>query len=139
MLNKLYKVAVLATAFTLGSIQSALASSNLIMNPETGALLTFSNGCDGRSDFPHISSHVPGTVNVEALTECPGKKVTVSTTLPRKLWWFIDESVTLTKSSFAQVKVNVSMKCKWKLGEKPIKYIVQSIHSDSNGEFGRTR
>src|SRR4051794_21715336 len=43
-------------------------------------------GCYGQTDQPHPSTHVPGTVNVQARTVCPGFAVYVSTALYRDRW-----------------------------------------------------
>lgn len=112
------------------SVNQALAPSQKI---------SFGPGCDGRSDYPHISVHVPRTVNVVALTECPGRMVTLVMTLSRKGWWIFRESRTVSKRGFERVLGNVALACKWKKGQAKIEYIVSSVHGDDSGEIARTR
>ena len=104
-----------------------------------GMRIAFGRGCDGQTDQAHISKHVPGTVNVEALTECPGEQVFIQTTISRHRWWFLNDSKTVNGKGFARVKVNVALACKWKLGDSPITYVVTSRHSNSKGERQITR
>ncbi len=112
-----------------------------ISNSTTQALAEAASqsNCFGRTDLPHVSTHFPNTVNVQAVTECPGQSVTIMTTLSRKRWWLFNESKTVTVTSFGKVKANVSLVCKWKSGGSEISYVATSFHSDSHGEFARTR
>ena len=96
------------------------------------------NGCGGRSDYPHISAHVPNTVNVTASTTCEGVQVSIETTLSRKGWFIFRESVTKKSSGFSKVSVNVSLPCKWRVGNPPIEYIVSSFHKEARGATATT-
>ena len=141
-MNQISALLAFITFFSASNFtQSFAANTNFKPLVNTNALkhIIFGNGCGGRSDYPHISKHFPGTVNVTALSECPGKEVTVSTTLSRKGWWIFREGRNLTKSGFRRVIVNVALNCKWREGGAPIEYIVESVHYDKDGEFGRTR
>ena len=95
--------------------------------------ISFGRGCDGHTDYPHESTHFPLTVNVEALTECPGQEVSITTTISRSRWWIFNEAKSVSAKGFQRVKVNVSLPCKWKIGQPPILYVVISHHSDSKG------
>lgn len=112
-------------------------SSNLVGSIDEK--ISFGHGCDGRTDYPHESSHVLFTVNVEALTECPSQEVSITTTISRPAWWFFSESKSITSRGFERVKVNVSLPCKWKNGQRPITYVVTSHHSNSRGEQAITK
>jgi hypothetical protein len=113
---------------------------NLLSSPSHfDERVTLGADCFGRSDYPHISTHVPGTVNVMAETSCPGKKVSVRTTLSRRGWLFFRETVSRAKSDQNSVKVSVALKCKWKPGQSPIEYIVESIHQEGSGGSAVTR
>ena len=96
-------------------------------------------GCEGRTDNPHISTHVPGTVNVSASTKCIGSQVTVETSLSRSGWFIFRDSVTKKVSGESQVSVNVSLPCRWKPGKAPIEYVVISNHWESGGASAITR
>lgn len=122
-------------------------SSNASMNPiqthssqaRIGEKVILASECAGRSDYPHISTHVPRTVNVIAETICPGRRVSVRTTLSHRGWLFFRETASDSKSGMGSVRVNVAMKCKWKSGESPIEYVVESVHRDETGASGVTR
>ena len=95
--------------------------------------ISFGRGCDGQTDYPHESKHIPLTVNVEALNECPGREVFITTTISRHGWWIFNETNTVSGKGFGRIKVNVALPCKWKSGQAPILYVVTSHHSDSSG------
>ena len=104
-----------------------------------GKKVQLDGDCFGRTDFPHISTHVPLTVNVHAVTHCPGKKVTVRTVLLRHSWWIFNEVQRVEKSGFGDVEVNVSLPCKWKKGQRAIEYTAYSYHNDSVMEVAGTK
>ena len=143
---KKYAYFSVATVFLLIGLPVAL-SSNASLNPiqnyslqvRIGEKLILGGECWGRSDYPHISTHVPRTVNVIAETVSPGGKVSVRTTLSRHGWLFFRETASGSKSGIGSVRVNVAMKCKWKSGESPIGYVVESVHHDESGASGVTR
>ncbi|CAN2183128.1 hypothetical protein MCEMRE203_00336 [Candidatus Nanopelagicaceae bacterium] len=89
-------------------------------------------GCFGITDIPHLSKHVPGTVNVVAATICPGRKVFVTSTLVR-ITTFGSQSRTKTNQGIGRTTVSVSFKCSWKPGDRPIRYEVSSKYSESSG------
>ncbi len=94
--------------------------------------------CWGRSDYPHISTHVPRTVNVVAETACPGGAVSVRTTLSRPGWFIFRQSVTSIKTGINSVRTNVALQCRWRRGDSPIEYVVKSEHRDDTGAIGFT-
>lgn len=124
---------------TLSSTTSMNATQSYSSSGSLGMKVTLDVGCMGRSDYPHISAHVSRTVNVIAETICPGRKVSVRTTLSRRGWPFFREMASVSKSGMGSVRVNVAMKCKWKTGESPIEYVVESVHRDQTGASGVTR
>lgn len=52
-----------------------------------GATPALTYNCYGQTDQPHLSTHVPGTVNVTARTVCSGHVVYVTTNLYRSRWY----------------------------------------------------
>ena len=116
--------------------QSQSNSGNL--NGDTSKKASFGINCDGRTDLPHVSTHVPNTVNVTAVTECPNQEVYITTSISRHGWWIFPESKSISKKGFQKVVVNVSLPCKWKRGEPPILYVVKSSHRDAAGASAPT-
>jgi hypothetical protein len=104
-----------------------------------GKKVKLDGDCFGRTDFPHISTHIPFTVNVHAVTHCPGQKVTVRTVLLRHSWWIFNEVQKMEKSGFGDVEVNVALPCKWKKGQPAIEYTAYSYHNDSVMEVAGTK
>ena len=92
----------------------------------------FSEICYGQTDFPHLSRHFPGTVNVTARTGCTSGMAYVKTTLTR-LGPPSTTHVMKQKQATGHVEVNVSMKCTWLLGSPRITYIAESIHIAASG------
>lgn len=143
---KKYAYFSVATMFLSIGLPVAL-SSNASLNPiqnyssqvRIGEKLILGSECWGRSDYPHISTHVPRTVNVIAETVCPGGIVSVRTTLSRHGWLFFREAASGSKTGIGSVRINVALKCKWKSGEPLIGYMVESVHRDESGASGVTR
>ena len=97
----------------------------------------FSTVCEGVSDLPHKSTHVKGTVNVQARTTCPGKGVEISSRLTRT-YRGIKTSVTKGNYGNGRTSVNLSMNCIWTKGTKKIRYEIRSTHTLSDGRVGVT-
>lgn len=87
--------------------------------------------CTGRTDYPHLSKHVPGTVNVEATIKCPGREVTIVLSLTRVT---LNGNKTSYKSKIGNSKmtINASMPCTWKKGV-PYRYIASAIYTEASG------
>lgn len=98
--------------------------------------------CIHTSEKPHISKHVPGTVNVTGRTICKGissgRSLRVTVTLTREDG---GNTLPITKSSsgVGAVIVNVAMPCIWKRKQSLIKYTITTTHKMSNGKTGKTR
>lgn len=98
--------------------------------------------CVLTSEIPHISRHVPGTVNVTGRTVCKGfsagRNLRVTVTLTREDG---GNTLPITKSNtgIGTVIVNVSMPCIWKRRQSLIKYTITTAHKMSNGKTGTTR
>ena len=71
----------------------------------------FQSSCYGQTDRPHLSSHVPGTVNVIARTVCPGESVYVETALYRDRWYGLQFLDSGSKSAFGSVSTNAAWNC----------------------------
>lgn len=97
--------------------------------------------CILSSEKPHLSAHVPGTMNVTGRTVCKGisagRNLQVSVTLIRG-----DGGNTppVTKSSRGSgtVIVNIAMPCIWRRGDAKVKYTITTVHKMSNGKSGKT-
>jgi|GEM_PF-2090533 len=100
--------------------------------------ISFGRGCDGQTDNAHESKHVPRTVNVEALTECPKQEVSITTTISRHGWWIFPDTKSVSGQGYQKVEVNVALPCKWRKGQPSILYVVISHHSDSEGQQENT-
>ena len=94
--------------------------------------------CYGKSDFPHVSSHVPGTVNVVTRTICPGKFVTVQGTLYRKGWFIFRHSRSVYGSGTGKAQINVALPCTWKPGMKAVHYWFAGAHQAAGSYMGAT-
>lgn len=97
--------------------------------------------CYLSSEIPHLSGHVPGTMNVSGRTVCKGisgsRVLSVKVTLKRE---FGAKSKEITKSArgTGSVIVYVSMPCIWKKGQPSIKYEVLTFHKLSSGKTALT-
>lgn len=92
--------------------------------------------CDHSSEIPHLSEHVPGTMNVSGRTVCRGNskmwKVSVRVTVVRH-----DGGNTpkITKSASGNGKAiaNVSMPCIWSRKQSKILYTITTVHTVPGG------
>lgn len=138
--SKLLILVLLPTIAILAKVEASTQPSKpdpaVLLNP--GKRVIFAPGCYGRTDKPHISTHVPGTVNVVSTTFCPGEMVEVTTQLWRDHWIFFKTKKKITKRGFGSVTVNVALPCIWKPGHPKILYYVLSDHSDDHGNRGGT-
>jgi hypothetical protein len=123
--------------FTM-AITSIDASSNSIANkPVQTFKQSYLQGarilkdCTGKTDYPHISKHVPGTVNVEATIKCPGREVTIVLSLTRIT---LKGNKTSFKSKIGNSKmtINASLPCTWKKGV-PFRYVASAIYTEASG------
>jgi hypothetical protein len=99
--------------------------------------ITFPGECYGRSDKPHISMHVPGTVNVVARTFCPKTGVSISSRLVR-IYQGVEVEKSASKNGVGLVTLSISMKCIWREGMPLIRYRIYSKHRLTNGRTGET-
>ena len=99
--------------------------------------IAFPGECYGRSDIPHISTHVPGTVNVLTRTFCPKMGVSISSRLVRTFQG-IEVEKTASRNGTGLVTLSISMKCIWKKGMPAIQYNIYSTHRLTNGRSGET-
>jgi hypothetical protein len=124
---------VLTVAATLISVNTNLAASK----PVKAYKQTYLQGvrilkdCTGKTDYPHISKHVPGTVNVEATIKCPGREVTIVLSLTRIT---LKGNKTSFKSKIGNSKmtINASLPCTWKKGI-PFRYVASAIYTEASG------
>jgi hypothetical protein len=135
---------ILVTALLLTSTQTiAVAEPPVNNDPNQGVPGKFAEKvqlhgkCFGRTDFPHISKHFPGTVNVIAYTYCPGKGVLVESTLVRT-YAGADTLITRSNKGIGKTTINIALKCVWKQGRPPIQYAINSTHKVSDGATGTT-
>ena len=134
------KSLALSLAVIVGiSAPSVLSERLTITSVDFRNRATLSSNCYGYTHYPHESRHFNTTVNVIAETICDGKLVSVKTTLSRRSWFIFRESVTKSASAQNKVKINVSLKCKWKIGDPLIEYVAESVHANQFGAQVITR
>lgn len=140
--QKLIKAMAISVVLLLSSSQVSVAEppplpEDILNFGPLKYLFNFGVKCEGKSDLPHISSHKPGTVNVQTRTTCPGKGVEITTRLTR-VYKGTKLSVTRSNQGIGRTTVNVSLTCIWKKGTKKIRYEVSSVHRLSDGRIGYT-
>ncbi|CAB4886344.1 unannotated protein [freshwater metagenome] len=97
--------------------------------------------CILTSEKPHISKHLPGTVNVTGRTICKGisagRTLSIRITLTRE-----DGGNTppVTKSirGVGSVIGNVSIRCIWQPKDALLVYTIETVHKMSNGKTRTT-
>lgn len=97
--------------------------------------------CILSSEKPHLSRHVPGTVNATARTVCKGisagRVISIRITLIRE-----DGGNTppVTKSirGTGSIIGNVSMRCIWQPRDALLVYTIKTVHKLSNGKTRTT-
>lgn len=127
---------ILITLFILSAQGSAIADPPV--PTDFNERIAFPGECYGRTDTPHLSMHVPGTVNVLARTYCPKTGVSINSRLVR-IYQGIEVEKTASKNGIGLVTVSISMKCIWKKGNPEIKYRIYSTHRLSNSRSGETK
>ena len=127
---------LLVTTLFLATLSSAFAEPPSGIDPTER--IAFPGECYGRSDTPHISMHVPGTVNVLTRTFCPKTGVSITSRLVR-IYQGIEAEKIASKNGVGLVTLSISMKCIWKKGNPEIKYRIYSKHRLSNGRSGETQ
>jgi hypothetical protein len=85
------------------------------------------------TNFPHLSTHAPGRVNVTATIYCPRKPLSIETKLTRTANG-LTSSRKSVKSGVGKISVNVSMPCIWKSGA-PNVYKAQSWFTNGDGQI----
>jgi hypothetical protein len=126
---------LVATILIVGAPSLINALPNQVISPKYK--VTYLKGvqimkdCTGKTDYPHLSKHVPGTVNVEATIKCPGREVTIDLTLIRKT---LKGRKEIHRSAIGNSKmtINVAMKCTWKRGV-PFRYIARAVYTEASG------
>lgn len=125
---------LIITGILVFSLNPALAdppvdapSTGVIANPQEKTNL--GGDCRGFSDLPHISHHVPGTMNVQVRTICKGMTVSANGILTRISISNSPQIVTRSSSERNNVTINLSMPCVWKPGQPDILYLVSGVHT----------
>lgn len=126
---------LLTTSLVFATLTPASAEPPTGFDPSER--IAFPGECYGRTDTPHLSMHVPGTVNVLARTYCPKTGVSINSRLVR-IHQGIEVEKTASKNGIGLDTVSISMKCIWKKGNPEIKYRIHSTHRLSNGRSGET-
>lgn len=123
--------------FTMAITLSGASTSSVANKPVQTYKQSYLQGvrilkdCTGKTDYPHISKHVPGTVNVEATIKCPGREVTIVLSLTRIT---LKGNKTSFKSKIGNSKmtINTSLPCTWKKGI-PFRYVASAIYTEVSG------
>jgi hypothetical protein len=84
------------------------------------------HACPVRTDQPHLSSHVPGNVNVTGTTECFGGWVYVRTDLYRQRWYGLQFIGRSERSGTNWIQTHTAYRC---AGTGLHTYVAYSYHS----------
>lgn len=114
-------------------------NNSLIVEKLQSSVTHLGPECYGKSDYPHLSSHVPGTVNVVSRTVCPGRFVTVRVVLYRKGRLFLRHVSASFETGTGLAQTNASLVCTWKDGMKRVHYWFTATHQASGTYMGVTR
>lgn len=133
-------------SLVISSLLTFLSQSSAIADPPPGPIeiqdRIVVEGCKLSSEKPHISEHVPGTVNVTGRTICKGisagRYLRVTVTLTR-LDGGRTAPITKSRTGSEAITVNVAMPCVWTSNQTAIKYNVVTIHKMSNGKSITTK
>ncbi len=94
-------------------------------------------GCYGQTDRPHLSTHVPGSVNVVARTVCAGFYDYVSTGLYRSRWYGWELRGTGNATAYNQATDNADESAADCDGTHD--YLAQSYHENlDDGSYANT-
>ena len=134
MLNKNRLIGLVITSI---ATFTGTSSNSVLIEPKKTYRVSFLKGvrvlkdCTGKTDYPHISKHVPGTVNVQATIKCPGREVTIVLSLTRVT---LNGSKTAYKNKIGkgQMTINASLPCTWRKGI-PFRYIASAIYTETSG------
>lgn len=118
---------------------SSTWKSGLIVDRLQSSVTRLGPECYGKSDYPHLSTHVPGTVNVESRTVCPDQFVTVRVVLYRKGWLFLRHSSSSFKTGTGLVQTNAALPCTWKDGMKRVHYWFTTTHQAAGSYMGEIK
>ena len=91
-----------------------------------------STTCKGRIDYPHISKHVKGTVNVVMSINCGKELVHIEGLLYRMPIENIHDIGATDKSGVGKLQINLAIPCKYSVGKDLIKYTVVGRFQASN-------
>lgn len=96
----------------------------------------FNNACFGTTQNPHYSSHVPGTINVIAETDCLGKQVSVQTFL---FLGALELKHNFIKNGFTSHRDRAVLSTSWPCN-KGHTYIITAVsyHVDDRGHGAET-
>lgn len=131
------KSVFLATIFTASATLLGVNTNSSTNKPVQAFRESYLQGvrilkdCTGKTDYPHISKHVPGTVNVQATIKCPGRDVSIVLSLTRVT---LEGNKTSYKSKIGNSKmtINAYLPCTWKKGV-PFRYIASAIYTEASG------
>lgn len=122
-------ILVVGTPALINSLPTQVTSPNFKETYLKGARIM--KDCTGKTDYPHLSRHVPGTVNVQATVKCPGREVTIDLTLTRITLRGV-RTVHRSALGNSKMTINVAMKCTWKSGV-PYRYVANAIYREAGG------
>jgi hypothetical protein len=131
------RTVVAASIFTAVATLIGVATNSAANRPLQAYKQSYLEGvrilkdCTGKTDYPHVSRHVPGTVNVEATIKCPGRDVTIVLTLTR-VTLKVNKTSYKSKVGNSKMTINASMPCTWKKGV-PFRYIASAIYTEAGG------
>jgi hypothetical protein len=96
------------------------------------------SGCYGQTDRPHLSTHVPGSVNVVARTVCYGYLDYVTTDLYRSRWYGWEWRASGNMTAYNNAQANAAESAADCDGTHD--YLAQSYHENlDNGSYAYTQ
>lgn len=106
-------VLLLSSAYLLSPVQAT--DSNVVIDQASNKLKSWdiflSGRCKGRVDYPHISSHVKGTVNVILGIDCPGEFTSINAIFYRSPIKTPADVMIGHKSGRNKIAMNVAVPC----------------------------
>jgi hypothetical protein len=136
--KKNFLTSFVSALLLISNMSNSSASDNTSINYSSTSISTkywdvpLSTTCKGRIDYPHISKHVKGTVNVVMSINCGKELVHIEGLLYRMPIEGIHDIGATDKSGVGKLQINLALPCKYEIGKKLIKYTVVGRFQASN-------
>jgi hypothetical protein len=147
-----FRMAVVATIVTVGVVLAGSPAQAAPRDPSPGPHIdapataglnagdvgtdALAPGCYGQTDRPHLSSHVPGSINVVGRTVCSGYVVYIEIRLYRSRWFGWEQRGFGSGSAPNIIERNASESAAACSGTHD--YLGSSYHEASDGRWATT-